>query len=131
VRWVKEPAGDYIVLWDHDVFAGFLVAPATFASPPTLPKPSISNLFGFGAASTTSSTFTIHAIAVPYWLLILLSMIPATLLLGRHLRLKRRLELNLCAECGYDLRETPDRCPECGAAPSGRQPQLASSSAAT
>jgi hypothetical protein len=42
--------------------------------------------------------------------------IPAVRLVSRQMR-KRRHRVGYCFVCGYDLRATPDRCPECGAVP--------------
>jgi ferredoxin len=58
---------------------------------------------------------------VPDWLPVLLfALLPAHRLaiLGRRWHRRR---LGLCPSCGYDLRATPDRCPECGAVPKARE----------
>ncbi len=53
---------------------------------------------------------------LPYWFLILVSSaVVAHWLVVRRRRLRlARAEANLCPACGYDLRATPQRCPECG-----------------
>src|SRR5690242_10758991 len=58
-------------------------------------------------------------VAVQGWLLAILFGIPPAMLLVGFLRRRRRLRSGLCVACGYDLRSSPERCPECGAAPAG------------
>jgi len=52
-------------------------------------------------------------------LLITAAVLPAGWIVVGSLRLLElaRRPVGLCPTCGYDLRATPDRCPECGAIP--------------
>lgn len=61
---------------------------------------------------------------VPYWLLCLpLLAFPIWVRYRRgSSRVSRRRFAGLCTRCGYDLRATPDRCPECGAFPTDNVP---------
>jgi hypothetical protein len=62
-------------------------------------------------------SFLMH---LPYWFLILLFAIAMSPLLKRAYSRRRTAWLaaaNRCVQCGYDLRATPDRCPECGTVP--------------
>jgi hypothetical protein len=56
----------------------------------------------------------VTVIVVPHWVLCL-AFAGAGVLLLRVAR--RRDQIGLCPICGYDLRATPARCPECGAVP--------------
>jgi hypothetical protein len=49
-------------------------------------------------------------VSIPYWLIIATT----GLLAIRCFKVRRRKLNGCCAVCGYDLRATPDRCPECG-----------------
>ena len=55
-----------------------------------------------------------RAVAVPLWFPVLVTAIAPTIALRRYRIRARRNRLGLCPSCGYDLRATPGRCPECG-----------------
>jgi hypothetical protein len=64
----------------------------------------------WGGPGTISSA----SVSVPHWFLLLLLTTPIALTLRRRIRRARGIRAGLCEKCGYDLRESSLRCPECG-----------------
>ncbi|HEX2971643.1 MAG TPA: hypothetical protein VHP11_04890 [Tepidisphaeraceae bacterium] len=67
---------------------------------------------GLGLRYSSDPQSTLCGVLLPWWLL-LTFLIGGPILYFRR-RHAHRLRHGLCLRCGYDLRATPDRCPECG-----------------
>jgi len=104
-------------------WCSYPVAPYTF---------DIRNWGGFWwSAVRTPAAIQGVELVVPHWSLavaiVSLPLTRTTLWLKRRVLARWRRNSNLCPTCGYDLRATPDRCPECGtpAAPPTTNAELA------
>jgi hypothetical protein len=62
-------------------------------------------------------------VTAPAWFLFLVVAGPGVLIGVRAWRRRQQRRAGLCAGCGYDLRATPERCPECGRAINPLLPQ--------
>jgi hypothetical protein len=123
MRMHAEPA-----LWD--IMGGFYhyqEPPGTYldvVSPAIKPA----GKFGFGyyqekewrQHKSTRFDLANWAVVAPYWLIALVGVPLPMVWICRRVRMDRTLLGGRCTVCGYDLRATPDRCPECGKVPAGK-----------
>jgi 4-amino-4-deoxy-L-arabinose transferase-like glycosyltransferase len=63
-----------------------------------------------GTDEVQSVTFPLAAIVLP-------ALVFPGMWIRRDVKHRRRTKTKLCRQCGYDLRATPDRCPECRTVP--------------
>jgi hypothetical protein len=73
--------------------------------------------FHFGRVGNQDRGWSAQGLMVPHVLLVLVSLGPAACVGASALaraRNRRRARSGLCERCGYDLRASTERCPECG-----------------
>jgi hypothetical protein len=90
------------------------------AFPPSWPTPADHQWLGYGFIDEQMLRPSgweqprLLAVRLPLWFpLILLALLPGIRAMIWRKR-RRQFALGECLHCGYDLRATPDRCPECG-----------------
>jgi hypothetical protein len=71
-----------------------------------------------GRGSPVIACFDSRSYVFPHWFAAAVFFVPFAALLFVRIRRRRAIRPGCCLSCGYDLRATPDRWPECGSVPS-------------
>jgi hypothetical protein len=92
------------------------------------------SLIGFQLGHGTIDVFkdppAFTAVTVPHWFVVLMTAVPTVLWMRGGVRRWRWGRHGRCRDCGYDLRSSPERCPECGAVPRKALPRAPAAVAA-
>lgn len=81
------------------------------------------NRFGFmfshleGSRGLADLGSTFREVAAPHWFFALVFSFFPTIRLAAYSRRRKAMRCGKCLTCGFDLRATPTRCPECGTVP--------------
>lgn len=66
------------------------------------------------SSALISSSVGLYSVTVPHWFAMLLCLPVPALWMRRFLKQRSRRIRGLCQKCGYDLRGSTEKCPECG-----------------
>jgi hypothetical protein len=113
---VRDAASEHI----NDPLPGLLAVPRSTLPPEARGvelDPKVQS-FPQGSPVALEADDGVVGFIVPYWLLAgIASVTPGAYWAKRFIAKRRRgrlKRLQICERCGYDVRATPDRCPECG-----------------